>query len=454
MATLSLPQTAGCERVRPLDWRAVVGALRGNSLAAFPAEAFSEEVVVQSFLGRRHILLQRPAAIRHVLVDNPQNYARAAAVRRVLRPMFGQGLFLSAGEEWREQRRAVAPAFAPRIVAGLARRVVENADDLAVALADIDGPVELVSQLQRLAIDIIGGAVFSLDMARYAPELRTLIQRYAARLGRPTLGDFLLPLAVPTPRDVARTYFRRRWLNLIGRIIAERAARPRWPERPDLFDILAAPDPETGVAPDTERLGDQIATIVVAGHETTAAGLFWTLYLLAQHADIQSRMAAEVARIDLSPANATAALPQLAYTRAVVDEAVRLYPPAFVIVRQALADDLAGGIEVPAGALVLIAPFVLHRHRRFWTAPERFDPERFLPGAAPPRRFVYMPFGAGPRICVGAAFALTELILVVATLVRRFHFALMPHKPVQPLGMVTTQPDSPPPFVLRRRAVA
>ena len=449
--TLSLPQTASCEPVRRLGWRAVMGALQGNSLAAFPAAAFTEDVVVQSFLGRRHLLLQRPAAIRHVLVENPQNYARAPAVRRVLRPMFGQGLFLSAGAEWRAQRRAVAPAFAPRIVEGLARRVVASAEELAAALADADDPVDLVPRLQRLAIDIIGGAVFSLDMARYAPELRILIQRYAARLGRPTLTDFLLPLAIPTPRDAARAYFRRRWLRLIDRVIAERAARSQQPERRDLFDVLAAPDPETGAAPNAERLGDQIATLVVAGHETTAAGLFWTLYLLAQHPGIQARLAAEVAQVELSPANAAAALPELVHTRAAVDEALRLYPPAFVIVRQALADDLADGVEVPAGSLVLIAPFVLHRHRRLWTDPERFYPDRFLPGAPPPRRFVYMPFGAGPRICVGAPFALTELVLIIAALVRRFDFGLAPHRPVQPLGMVTIQPDSPPPFVLRRR---
>jgi cytochrome P450 len=448
--TLNRPISPAAPASR-LSWRAVSGALRGNALAAFPDEAFAEEVVVQSFLGRQHILLQQPEAIRHVLVDNPQNYMRSPTAARVLRPMFGRGLFLSNGEEWRHQRREVAPGFAPRMVQALAPRVVAAASALAAELAaDGDETVDLVSRFQRLALDIIGGAIFSLDMARYAGELRELILRYAARLGRPSLADFLLPPGILTPSDIARLRFRRRWRRLIDRIIAERRARPAGAEARDLFNVLARPDPETGVLPDAEKLGDQVATIVVAGHETTAAALFWTLYLLAQHEDVQERLSAEVAEFAPAPENAAEILPQLVYTRAVVDEALRLYPPAFVIVRRALGPDDAAGIPVPKGALLLIAPWILHRHRRYWTSPARFDPGRFLTGAAPPR-FTYMPFGAGSRICVGAPFALTELVLVVATMVHAFRIELAPHPPVTPVGLVTIQPDRPPPFILRSR---
>jgi cytochrome P450 len=449
MQTLSLTQPFASPASGRLSWRMVAGALCGDALAAFPLEAFEEEVVVQRFLGRQHILLQHPEAIHHILVENPQNYARLPAVYRVLRPMFGRGLFLSAGEDWRRQRRAVAPGFAPRMVGVLAPRVVAAAQALA---ADLDQqPVNLVPRFQRLALDIIGGAIFSLDMARYADELRELILRYALRLGRPGLADFVLPLAILTPADIARARFRRRWRRLIGRIIAERAARADSPTPRDLFDVLAAPDPETGAPPDLEKLGDQVATIVVAGHETTAAALFWSVYLLARHRGEQDRVAEEAMRLAPDPENAAKILPLLIYTRAVIDEALRLYPPAFVIVRRALGEDAAGGIPVPKESLVLIAPWVLHRHRRFWTAPQRFDPSRFLPGARPPPRFAYMPFGTGPRTCVGAPFALTELVLVVATLVRAFRIELAPHRPVSPVGLVTIQPDPPPPFVLRPR---
>jgi unspecific monooxygenase len=452
MQTLSLTQPAPSTGTGRLSWRVVAGALRGNALAAFPDEAFFEDVVVQRFFGREHILLQRPEAIRHILIDNPQNYMRSPAATRVLRPMFGRGLFLSAGEDWRQQRRSVAPAFAPRTVHRLARQVVAATDRLADYLVTIDDTVNLVPVFQRLALEIIGGAIFSLDMRQYGPELRELILCYAARLGRPSLADFLLPLGVPTLADLARARFRRRWRRLIHRIIADRAQRAGEAGSNDLFDILAAADPETPPAVAAERLGDQIATIVVAGHETTAAALFWTLYLLARHPGEQERLVAEIAPLGLTPDNAADLLPELVRTRAVVDESLRLYPPAFVIVRQALHDDEAGGVPVPKGSLVLIAPWIMHRHRRFWRAPDRFDPSRFMPDAQPPPRFAYIPFGAGPRICVGSPFALTELVLVVASLVRAFRIALPPHRPVTPVGLITLQPDVPPPFRLRPRA--
>jgi unspecific monooxygenase len=177
----------------------------------------------------------------------------------------------------------------------LARQVVAATDRLADYLVTIDDTVNLVPVFQRLALEIIGGAIFSLDMRQYGPELRELILCYAARLGRPSLADFLLPLGVPTPADLARARFRRRWRRLIDRIIADRAQRAGEAGRGDLFDILAASDPETAPAVGAERLGDQIATIVVAGHETTAAALFWTLYLLARHPGEQERLAAEIA---------------------------------------------------------------------------------------------------------------------------------------------------------------
>ena len=452
MQTLSLTQPAPSTGTGRLSWRVVAGALRGNALAAFPDEAFFEDVVVQRFFGREHILLQRPEAIRHILIDNPQNYMRSPAATRVLRPMFGRGLFLSAGEDWRQQRRSVAPAFAPRTVHRLARQVVAATDRLTDYLVTIDDTVNLVTVFQRLALEIIGGAIFSLDMRQYGPELRELILCYAARLGRPSLADFLLPLGVPTLADLARARFRRRWRRLIHRIIADRAQRAGEAGSNDLFDILAAADPETPPAVAAERLGDQIATIVVAGHETTAAALFWTLYLLARHPGEQERLVAEIAPLGLTPDNAADLLPELVRTRAVVDESLRLYPPAFVIVRQALHDDEAGGVPVPKGSLVLIAPWIMHRHRRFWRAPDRFDPSRFMPDAPPPPRFAYIPFGAGPRICVGSPFALTELVLVVASLVRAFRIALPPHRPVTPVGLITLQPDVPPPFRLMPRA--
>jgi cytochrome P450 len=454
MVTATLTQPLPRHAPGRLPVRALLDALRGNALAAFPREAFFEDVVVQTFFGRRHVILSRPDAIHHVLVDQPQNYAKAEAAARILRPMLGRGLFLSSGDDWRQQRRTVSAGFAPRAVRLLAGNVAETLGELTEELALQEGqPLDFVPVFQTLALEIIGRAIFSLDMKRHAPELRELILNYAARFGRPSLADFLLPLGVPTLSDLGRRRFRRRWRRLVTEIITERhAARAdgdgNGPPR-DLFDVLAtaAQDDERPI----ERLGDQVATFIVAGHETTASAMFWACYLLASHPDVQERIAAEAAAFSLSPDDAAETVPQLIYTRAVVDEVLRLYPPAFVITRQAVVDDFVAGIPVPKRSLVLIAPWVVHRHRRFWNDPDRFDPDRFLPDRSPPARFAYLPFGSGARTCVGSPFALTELVLVLAILMRNFRMALAPHAPVNPVGLTTIQPDRPPPFLLQRR---
>lgn len=433
--------------------RGFVRSLRENVIGIFPPEAFEEEIVVRTVFGRRQIIMSRPAGIQRVLVDNWTNYRRTAAGIRILRPLLGQGLLLSQGEDWRRQRRTLAPAFAPRTIPILARHVARAAGAAAERLASEGAqPVDLLAAMQFLALEIAGASMFSLEIDRYGGELRGLIKGYAARLGRPKLLDFVLPAAIPSPRDLLRWRFRRKWLRLIGRIIAARRAQRAADAPRDLFDLMAAAaDPESGAQFAHHRLADQVATMIVAGHETTAVALFWSLYLVAGAPEIQDRLAAEVATLDLGPDNAANALSGLAYTRAVVHEAMRLYPPAFTLARQAIRDDVVGDVPVPAGAVVLIAPWVLHRHRRLWAEPEIFDPRRFLPGAPPPDRFAYLPFGVGPRVCIGAQFALTEAVLVLATLVQAFRIERGDDIPVTPRAVVTTQPDHPPPFLLHRR---
>ena len=437
--------------VRP-SWRTLVTALRGNALGAFPSEAFNHEVVIHRLLGRSQLILNRPNTIRHVLVENAANYVRTAPTIRVLQPIFGRGLFLSTGEEWKHQRRTVAAAFAPREIRILSRHVAAAARSLVVDLkARGEGPIQLVPILQRLALEIIGSAMFSLEMKKYGPCMRDLILSYAARLGRPTLFDFLLPLEIPSPYDLARQRFRKRWIALIQQIVAERRHNGSENSHRDLFDLLASSYPESTDPSLAEQLADQVATIIVAGHETTAAALFWSLYLIAITPTEQDAIADEARLVDLQPNRAADAVPQLIRTRAVVDEVLRLYPPAFVIVRQAIDDDIAAGVPIPARSLVLIAPWVLHRHCQLWQDPETFDPSRFLPGTPLPARFAYLPFGIGPRTCIGAQFALTELVLVLAVMVGAFRIELAEHRIVRPIGIVSTQPHDPPPFLLRRR---
>jgi unspecific monooxygenase len=230
------------------------------------------------------------------------------------------------------------------------------------------------------------------------------------------------------------------------------AAPPHDPPR-DMFDMLRlARDPETGEGFSRAELRDQTATMIIAGHETTGLTLFWALWLLAQVPQAQARVAAEAAAANLTPATAAAALPRLPYTRAVVNEVLRLYPPAFTIVRMARAADRVGDVEIPAGATVMVSPWVLHRHRALWQAPEMFDPERFL-NATPPR-FSYLPFGIGPRVCVGAQFALAEAALGLAGILRSFDVSLAGGERVVPRPVITTAPDHAPLFRVVPRAQA
>ena len=267
----------------PPSSRGFARSLRDNAIGIFPPQAFEEEVVFRRVFGRQQIIMSRPAGIQHILVDNSANYRRTAAGIRILRPLLGQGLLLSRGEDWRQQRRTLAPAFAPRTMPILARHVARAA---SAAVADLEAasaaPVDLLAAMQFLALEIAGASMFSLEIERYGAELRGLIKRYAARLGRPSLLDFLLPPSIPSPRDVLRWRFRRRWLDLIRRIIAARRGQGSADAPRDLFDLMAkARDPESGALFPPAQLADQVATMIVAGHETTAVALFWSLFLLA-----------------------------------------------------------------------------------------------------------------------------------------------------------------------------
>ena len=426
-------------------------AVRTNTLTLWTDAAYNEDFVVRRFLGRTNVLVNAPDAIHRVLVDNPGNYRRSPASIRILRPITGNGLLLSEGEAWRLQRRTTAPALAPRVMPMLARHIVGVAHEQieAIAAQAAQEPIDLLTAMQGLTLDIAGRSMFSLEMSAFGAALRRLLAEFAERFARPHLFDMLLPPSVPTLRDLRRRRFQARWMRLVEAIMHDRLREPQ-PETPrDLFDLLrAARDPETGAGFSAEQLRDQLATLLLAGHETTAVTLFWTLTLLAQSREEQERVAEEVRGVAFEPDAAMTMLPRLVRTRAVVSEALRLYPPAAVMAREAIGADRMGTFDLPPRALVMISPWVLHRHRRFWRDPDVFDPDRFMPDAPAVPRFAYLPFGAGPRVCVGAQFALTEAVLVLAMLVQRFEFALADTRPVQPVAIVTTQPDHRAPFRL------
>jgi cytochrome P450 len=428
-------------------------AIRTNALTMWTEKAYQEDVLERRFLGRSHLLINAPDVIHHVLVDNPGNYRRSPASIRILRPITGNGLLLSDGEDWRLQRRTIAPSLAPRTLPVLARHIVTSAHEAVRVLgAQTNQPIDLLAAMQNLALDIAGRSMFSLETRQYGSAMRRMLTEYGLQYARPHLFDMVLPPSIPTLRDLRRRRFQRRWMALMAEIMQARLAEPAADTPRDLFDLLlAARDPETGRGFSPGQLRDQIATMILAGHETTAVTLFWSLVLLAGAPGEQQRVADEARGIEITPDNAMAMMPHLVRTRAVISEALRLYPPAFALAREAIGPDRVGDIRIPRGTVLLIAPWVLHRHRRLWHDPDAFDPARFLPGAPPVPRFAYLPFGAGPRVCVGAQFALTEAALVLAMLIREFQVTLDDPVPLLPVAIVTTQPNHPPTFRLQSR---
>jgi cytochrome P450 len=436
-----------------LSPRQLLTLMRTNNLRIWSKRAYEDEVVVRRVFGRSSVIFNAPEAIRHVLVDHPEAYGRTRATLRMLKPLLGEGLFISEGAAWRHQRRTLAPAFTPRSVELLIPHIRSATHEMVTRLAAGEQQqVDLFPKIQHLALEIAGRTMFSLEIGQHGPALRDHVIRYGQGLGRPRLLDFIVPIGIPTPHDWARAWFRRGWIRLIDQIMAERLTAKTHASGPrDLLDLLlAARDPESGAGFSPEQLRDQIATMILAGHETTAVALCWSVYLLAQLPEVQVRIAQEAASA-LSDSGEESPLSKLTYTRAVLDEVMRLYPPAYVIVRAARQRDTVAGVEMKPGDLAVIAPWILHRHRKQWHEPDAFVPERFLPGAPAVDRFAYLPFGVGPRVCIGAHFALTEATLVLAQLIRSFRIELGTTRPVFPVAVVTTQPDHAPPFRLQRR---
>ena len=428
-----------------------LSAIRNNAIASWGPRAYEEDIIRGRFLGRSSFILNRPDAIKHVLVDNYENYTRTPAGIRVLQPILGEGLLLAEGRAWKNQRRTLAPAFAPRAMGTLVPHMLSATDDAVGSLATSCGaPVDLREAMQRLALDIAGRTMFSFEIARHGTALRNFVNEYGARLARPRFLDLLLPLGWPSPQDISRALFRRRWTRFMRGLITERRAMSNADAAPrDLFDLMvAAHDPETNAAFSDEQLADQVSTMILAGHETTATALFWSLYLLALDPSTQDQVATE-AKHALTAG--TLDVTKLPFTRAVIDETMRLYPPAFLIVRAAAGMDTIAGMAVVKKDVVMISPWLLHRHEKLWDAPNEFRPSRFMPGNTPPDRYAYLPFGVGPRVCIGAQFALTEATLALAKIVAAFRVELLDKEPVMPTGVVTTQPDRSPMFRIARR---
>jgi cytochrome P450 len=444
----------------PLGTFEFLRRVRANPLATWAEEHFSEAIVAGEGVLGRITVVSDPAAIKHVLVDNAANYRKDDLQRRVLAPGLGKGLLTVEGEEWKLQRRTLAPLFSPRHVAGFFPAMAQAGERLVRRWRRHDGRQFDVSlEMTRVTLDVLEQTIFTQGIARDPDALGRAITRYFEALGPvDPLDVFGFPDWIPRLGRWRARPALRFFAEVVGELIDARRALIRGggtPPRDILTLLLEAADPETGKGLSDIEVSANIVTFIGAGHETTANALSWSLYLLSQAPDVRARIEREVDAVLGERAIVPDDLSRLVFTRAVIDEAVRLYPPVPFMSRAAIAEDRIGNLRIPKGSLVAIAPWVLHRHRRLWEAPEAFDPDRFMPERrAAIDRFGYLPFGAGPRVCIGASFALQEAVVVLASVVRAARLDLLEGHVVRPLHRVTLRPQGGLPMRLRLRSQA
>jgi len=422
--------------------------LARNPIEAFGQYAYHEPYVYKRSWIRHLLMVNDPEGVRHILLDNANNYVKSdQAVKRV-RPVAGNGLLTAEGASWKFQRRTAAPIFQMRKVAGFTPEMTAATQAmLSRWSAKGEGAViDIGAEMMRLTFDIISRTVFSNEITTDYGKIAHSMATYLDNLGRITIPDVMgLPGWVPTPGRLrarpAINFFRNELGALIDRR-RERIARDPANAPDDLLTLLlTAQDPEEGVLFSEAEVYDNVSTFVLAGHETTANALTWTFYLLSQFAEHDAALSKEVRDILKSDGATSDDVPALAFTRAVIEEAMRLYPPAPIFARDSVNADKVGPVEIEPNTAIIIAPWLIHRHRKLWDAPEYFMPERFAPGAREKiNRFAYIPFGGGPRICIGMAFAMQEAIVILSTIVKRYRLELLPDQKVEPLARITLRP--------------
>lgn len=431
--------------------RLLAGSIR-NSLAIWPDSAFDEPFSRNTMFGIETVLVNDPDGVRHMMSTHAANYVRPAMMARIMRPLIGHGLFLASGETWRRQRRLMAPVFTPQSVDILLAHFGAAAEDLAKSLA-AHSTADLSDAFQEAALDAVLRALFSMPDKADRDRLGSLVRHYVTGPGQPQIFDGFAKSETSFAFALGRRRaFQRRWFAAVDDVVAARRMAPAGRKSQDLLDLLlSARDPETGEPLSAEEVRDQCATMIFAGFETTARLLFWASYLLTLDTREQARVRDEVSAFPAEQVTTMADLENWPRLRNVLLEALRLYPPVPLLVREPLDDDVICGEPVKRGVQVYVVPWVLHRHRRHWTQPTAFMPDRFAGQSSPwTAGGAYLPFGAGPRICIGARFALAEAQIMLATLLKSVRLVDAGDKPVLPVGRLTTQPSHAPKFNLER----
>jgi cytochrome P450 len=428
----------------PLEWLGLMARTYGD-------------VVRFRFGLERSNLVLHPDGIRHVLQENHPNYHKSIDYKN-LKPMFGEGLVTSEGELWKRQRRLAQPAFHRQRLGATVSVMTRRTDEILQrldAFAASGEAFDLHAQMSALALlivsEVLFGADLSGDVALVGPEVSRILEILTHRMR--TLWQ-LVPIWVPTPKSIRFHRSRALLDRIVNGLIAARRQRADGPDREDLLAMLMeARDADTGAGMSDRQLRDEVMTLFLAGHETTANALTWTFMLLAGAPSVEARLHAEVDEVLGGRAPGFEDLPRLGYTSRVIDESLRLYPPAWVVTRAALAPDAIGGFRIDTGDNLLLSQYLTHRHPDFWERPEEFDPDRFLPERSAGRpRFAYFPFGGGPRQCIGNQFALMEAAAVLSRIAQRFQISLVPEHKIELDPSITLRPKNGVQVRVRRRA--
>ncbi len=440
-------------RTRPPSALEMMRIVYRNPLELWGEPSYNEPWISVNGVGGPLVIANDPGLVRHVLVDNAKNYKMATVRQKILRPILRDGLLTAEGEVWRRSRKAMAPVFTPRHIFGFARPMLKRALEFVERYED--GTVtDLAADMTMLTYEILAETLFSGEIAGSKETFSEDIDRLLETMGRVDPLDLLrapdwLPRLTRIRGRKTMAYFR-------GIVSDTMALREDWLKRdPDgapqdfLTLLLKAEGPDGLTRAEVE---DNIITFIGAGHETTARALGWTLYCLAEAPWEREPIEREIDAVLASEPDPTKWLEAMPLTRAAFDEALRLYPPAPSINREPIEPEHYKDLYIPPKAAVLVMPWVIHRHRKLWDKPDAFLPERFHPGNREKiDRFQYLPFGAGPRVCIGAAFAMQEAMIALAVLMSRFRFETTADTRPWPVQKLTTQPQGGLPMRVTRR---
>lgn len=437
----------------PLPYFHALWKLMDNPLEAWPKAVYEEPYYLRGDARQMFLYACDPAMLKAILLDKAEAFPKDWMFDRVTKPALGEGLLTAQGEAWRWQRRAAAPGFRPDNVAAMTP-VMVRAAEAALARWRERGEgarLDIATEMTGVTFQVILDTMLSGGEGIDVPQAARAITDYLETLGKITPADLL---QWPTWTRVAlapRGY--RAMVGLKAMVDRMVARRRRQAARGDLVDLLMqAQDPETGRRMDDVLLRDNLLTFIGAGHETTALALTWSLYLLGAHPPTAARVRAEIAEVAGEASLTDELVQRLSFTRQVVQEAMRLYPSLPLLSRMCAEDVEVAGLKVTKGTFVFLPIYAVHRHRALWTDPDVFDPDRFSPERSAGRpRFAYLPFGAGPRVCIGQAFAQTETVAILATLVRGAALEPDPGHKIRPVMRVSMRPQGGMPMTLRLR---